>query len=305
MQNRSNDPGLSEKYFSRTKRIINNDGSFNIIRKGAGFSVWDIYQLLINISWIKFIILILGFYFLVNCIYALLYMAAGADSVSGAAAESFLSTFRNFFFFSVQTISTVGYGGMIPKGTAANLIEAFETLTGLLGFALITGLLYGRFSRPTARILYSRKAIIAPYQDITSLQFRVANQRRNALLEMEAKVMMTYVENIDGHSQRKYYDLSLERSYIYFFPLSWTIVHPINSDSPLWNKTVGDLKNLEAEVLILIKGYDDTFSQYVHSRYSYRFDEIKWGARFKPAFYIDDNGDVVFDLQDLHEYDEK
>ncbi|MCU7493594.1 MAG: ion channel [Bacteroidota bacterium] len=300
---KSNDPGLSEKYFSRTKRIINNDGSFNITRVGTGFSLWDIYQFLVNLSWPRFISSVLGFYLLVNCFYALLYFITGIDSVHGARGETIIRTLENLFFFSVQTISTVGYGNMAPMGIYANIIVTFETLTGLLGFALVTGLLYGRFSRPTARILYSSKALISPYQDKTSLQFRIANQRSNALLEVEAKVMVAFVENTNGSSKREYYNLALERSYIYFFPLSWTIVHPIDEESPFWNKTPEDLKNLETEILILIKGYDDIFSQTVHSRFSYRFDEIIWGARFKPAFFIDQNGDVIIDLKNIHNFE--
>ncbi|MGE5621282.1 MAG: ion channel [archaeon] len=303
MQRRSDDPGLSEKFFSRTKRIINNDGSFNIIRRGANFTIWDIYQFLINLSWPRFISVILGCYFLINLVYAMLYFATGIDGVHGARADNPLKTIENLFFFSVQTISTVGYGNMSPRGIPANILVTFETLTGLLVFALVTGLLYGRFSRPTARILYSSKALIAPYNNGTSFQFRIANQRRNALLEVEAKAMAAFVENTNGRSERKYYNLTLERSYIYFFPLSWTIVHPINEDSPFWNKTPDDLKEHEAEILILIRGFDDTFSQYVHSRYSYRFDEIIEGARFKPAFFIDANGDVIINLTDLGEYE--
>lgn len=303
MQKRSEDPGLSEKYFSRTKRIINNDGSFNIIRKGTGFTIRDIYQSLVNLTWPRFIIVILSFYFLLNCLYASLYDLTGANEISGAVETNSLKTFVNLFFFSVQTISTVGYGSFSPHGILANMIVSFETLTGLLGFALITGLLYGRFSRPTARILYSKKALIAPYLDKKSLQFRIANQRRNALLEVEANVLIAFIENNNGKSERRYYDLDLEISFIHFFPLSWTIVHPIDENSPLRNKTIEDLKKLEAEVMILIKGYDDTFSQFVHSRYSYRFDEIIWDAKFKTAFFIDDNGDVIIDLRDIHNYE--
>jgi inward rectifier potassium channel len=305
MQKRVEDPGLSEKYFSRTKRIINNDGSFNIVRKGVGFSVRDIYQFLINLTWPRFIAVVLGFYLFINCIYAGLYLLTGTDGINGVHGNNISPTFTNLFFFSVQTISTVGYGEMVPNGIPANLIVTFETLTGLLGFALVTGLLYGRFSRPTARILYSEKALVAPYMDGTSLQFRIANQRRNALLEVEANVLIAFIEKKDGKSERKYYDLELEISFIHFFPLSWTIVHPINQNSPFWNKTEEDLKSLEAEVMILIKGYDDTFSQFVHSRFSYRFDEIVWNASFKPAFFIDGTGDVIIDLRNIHNYESR
>jgi len=190
----------------------------------------------------------------------------------------------------------VGYGSISPKGTAANILAALEALSGLMGFAIATGLLYGRFSKPTAKIGFSQTMLIAPYQEGTSLQFRVVNQRANILMELEAKVLLMTVEGATGQPTRKYQPLNLERSSVYFFPLTWTVVHPIDPESPLYGKTAEDLALLQAEVLILIKGFDDTFSQTVHTRYSYRYDEIVWGARFTPAFRIDDDGDMVLDV---------
>jgi inward rectifier potassium channel len=308
MQIKSDDPGFGEKYFSQTQRLINKDGSFNIIKKGAGFTPRDIYQYLINVSWPKFFLIVLTFYIALNFIFAMLYFIIGADHINGINSRNFINTYSDLFFFSVQTFTTVGYGGMIPKDFITNIIAAMETLTGLLGFALATGLLYGRFSRPSARIIYSKMALISPFKDKNdknSFQFRIANQRRNTLMEMEAKVMVAFIERTDGQSVKRYYDMKLERSYIYFFPLSWTLVHPIDNESPLFGKGPNELRALEAEILILIKGFDDTFSQVVHSRFSYSYDEIVWGAKFKKTFFIDDNGDFVIDLKNIHDYEKE
>jgi inward rectifier potassium channel len=168
-------------------------------------------------------------------------------------------------------------------------------------FAVMTGLLYGRFSRPSARILFSDRALIAPYQDGTSLQFRITNARSNTLMNLEARVLLMTVSNSGGQLKRDFFDLPLERRKVYFLPLTWTIVHPIDSASPLYRKTAEDLADTSTEVLILIQAFDDSFSQTVHSRYSYRHGEILWGAKFMPAFSVDPKGDLVLDLDRLHE----
>jgi inward rectifier potassium channel len=139
--------------------------------------------------------------------------------------------------------------------------------------------------------------LITPFQEITSLQFRVVNLRHNSLMELEVRPMLMMVENGAGPSKRTYRMLKLERENVLFLPLTWTVVHPIDEESPLWGKTAADLANLQAEVLILVKAYDDTFSQTVLARYSYRHDEIVWGRRFAPAFFVDDEGDLVLEVQ--------
>ena len=168
-------------------------------------------------------------------------------------------------------------------------------------FAVMTGLLYGRFSRPSARILYSDHALIAPYQDGTSLQFRISNARSNTLMNLEARVLLMTVTNDDGELKRNFIDLELERRKVYFLPLTWTIVHPIDSASPFSGKTAEDLAKLSAEILILIQAFDDSFSQTVHSIYSYRASELVWGAKFVPAFSVDPEGDLVLELDRVHE----
>jgi inward rectifier potassium channel len=302
MQRQTIDPGLGEKYFQKTKRIINNDGSFNVTKIGAGFYYRDIYQYLINISWTKFFLIVLSVYISLNFLFAFLYYFIGVEDIAGIASNS-LNNFLDAFFFSAQTLTTVGYGGMSPKGLLINIISAFEAMSGLMCFALITGLLYGRFSRPSARILFSKNAVIAPYRGITSLQFRIANQRHNTLMEIEAKVLLVLIEKNGDQYNRKYFDLKLERNSVYFFPLTWTIVHPIDEESPFYGKSETEIKLFEPEILILIKGFDDTFSQVVHSRYSYTGDEIIWNAKFIRAFNNEENGDIIFKIEDIHKFE--
>jgi inward rectifier potassium channel len=194
-------------------------------------------------------------------------------------------------------LSTVGYGSISPKSLESNIVAALESLVGVLGFAVATGLLFGRVSRPSAKIGFSGKMVVAPYQDIQSLQFRVVNRRRNDLMEIEARVLLMTVEQKDGQAARTYRQLKLEREQVLFLPLTWTIVHPIDSESPMFGLTAEDLERLQAEVMILIKAYDDTFSQTVLARYSYRYDEIGWNQQFAPAFSVDSDGDLVLELQ--------
>jgi len=295
------DPGLTEKYTGELNRAIEKDGSFNVRRSGAGLKNFHFYRFLISISWLQFFLVILSGYILVNAVFACLYLLAGIGNILGADPRTPLSAFLSTFFLSVHTFTTVGYGTIAPNDFWTNLIAAFEALTGLMGLALATGLLYGRFSRPTAKIIFSERAIIAPYHGKTSLQFRIANRRTNTLMEIEAKVLLMKVSGTGNNHRREYHTLSLERPSVYFLPLTWTVVHPIDGQSPLFGKSLDDLSNSQAEILILIKAFDDTFGQFVHSRYSYRFDEIHWGAKFLPAFSVTKEGDMSLELNRLNE----
>ena len=301
MFKQAQDPGLGEKYFRHTKRIINKDGSFNIKRTGGGLSSINAFHYLINISWTKFLLIVFAGFIGVNLFFAILYQLAGIENLTNAAAEDGLQTFLNTFFFSVQTFATVGYGGIHPTGIFSNIISSFESMTGILSFALATGLLYGRFSKPSAKILFSDKAIIAPFKDGKALMFRVANSRDNILMEMEANAMMTSLDKGDGRFTRKYFPLKLEIKFIYFFPLPWTIVHPIDEESPLYGKTAKDLEAMEAELLIMVKGFDDSFSQHVISRSSYKYNEIEWDVKFIRAYTTDETGETIVDLEKVSE----
>jgi len=301
MFKQAQDPGLGEKYFRHTKRIINKDGSFNIKRTGGGLSSINAFHYLINISWTKFLLIVFAGFIGVNLFFAILYQLAGIENLTNAAAEDGLQTFLNTFFFSVQTFATVGYGGIHPTGIFSNIISSFESMTGILSFALATGLLYGRFSKPSAKILFSDKAIIAPFKEGKALMFRVANSRDNILMEMEANAMMTSLDKGDGRFTRKYFPLKLEIKFIYFFPLPWTIVHPIDEESPLYGKTAKDLEEMEAELLIMVKGFDDSFSQHVISRSSYKYNEIEWDVKFIRAYTTDETGETIVDLEKVSE----
>lgn len=301
MFKQAQDPGLGEKYFRHTKRIINKDGSFNIKRTGGGLSSINAFHYLINISWTKFFLIIFAGFISVNLLFAELYQLAGIDNHSNASAGDGVHSFLNTFFFSVQTFATVGYGGIHPIGILSNIISSIESMTGILSFALATGLLYGRFSKPSAKIIFSDKAIVTNFKDGKALMFRVANSRDNILMEMEVNAMITFLDKSNNNFIRKYFPLKFDIRFIYFFPLPWTIVHPIDEDSPLYGKTAEDLEMLEAELLIMIKGFDDSFSQQVIARSSYKYDEIEWDVKFIRAHTTNDSGETIVDLEKIGE----
>jgi inward rectifier potassium channel len=294
MKTESFDPGLTTQFSGDLRRTINPDGSFNVKRSGLKWRDTNPYLMLIDTTWPRFLLVVLLGFLVINMIFAWFYLVIGIENLKGL--ESDMGPFANAFFFSVHTLTTVGYGNVYPQGPWANTISSLEAATGLMVFAIATGLLYGRFSRPSARIIYSKQAIVAPYQDGTSLQFRITNARKNVLINMQARVVLMTVDRSNGELTRSFIDLPLERRSIYFFALTWTVVHPIDSASPLFGKTREDLATLSAELLILIEGFDDTFSQVVHSMYSYRHDEFVWGAKFIPAFKIDPKGDLVVEV---------
>jgi len=301
MQKPSFDPGLTQKFAGPLRRIINRDGSFNVKRKGITWRDFHPYLHLINMRWPGFLATLFLGYVTVNTLFAAAYYQLPPGQLQGVDAPDGLRRFLDVFFFSSHTLTTVGYGNMAPAGLAANIIASFEALLGVLGFAVATGLLFGRVSRPSARIGFSGNMLVSPYQDGTSLQFRVVNRRVNSIIDLEARVLLMTVNRENGEARRSYTLLRLERERVLFLPLTWTVVHPIDGESPLLGKTAEDLDRLQTEVLILIRGHDDTFNQTVIARYSYRHDEIIWGARFAPAFFVDAEGDLVLELPKVGE----
>lgn len=279
-------------------RAINKDGSFNVRRRGFSRLAGSAYLRLVTMTWPRFLLAVLVYYLAVNSLFAAIYQMIGNGTLHASEHDLGLSGFARAFFFSAQTLTTVGYGSLYPFGPAAHVVAALEAAVGLMGFALATGLLFARFSRPSARLVFSERALVSPLRDGgSSLQFRIANERSNVLMEVEAYVMLMTVErNASGVLQRNFVELPLERKKIYFLALTWTIVHPIDESSPLWGRTAADLEKLQAELLILIKGFDDAFSQVVHRRYSYRFDEIEWSARFGTVFDVSPAGHLELDL---------
>ncbi len=290
------DPGLTQQFTGVLRRSINKDGSFNVFRRGGTWRDFHPYLQMLSMSWPRFFATILGGYLLINVLFALAYFALGPGHLQGADGVSEMDRFLNDFFFSTHTLTTVGYGNMVPASLTTNILASLEAIAGLMAVALGTGLLFGRFSRPSAKIGFSEHILMAPYQDQSSLQFRIANLRPNVLMDLEANLVLMTVEGPPGKLKRRFDPLTLERDKIYFLALTWTIVHPLDETSPLFGKTAEDLERLQAEFVVLIKAFDDTFSQVVHTRYSYRYDELKWQAKFQPAFEIDGNGNMILNL---------
>jgi inward rectifier potassium channel len=280
------DLGFGSVISQQRIRLLNRDGTFNVKRQGMYF--WQslsVYHWLLTMEWWKFGVFVLSFYSLCNLFFASLYFwVAGPAGFHGPPDERIGRGFLQAFFISVQIFSTIGFGSITPSGLEANVIVAIESLSGLLAFALITGLLFARFSRPTAKIIFSDYALIAPYRGIRAFEFRITNGRSNQLIEVEAKVIFSRFEQVDGISVRKFYPLALERDKVAFLPLSWTIVHPIDKTSPLYGETQEHMLSESSEFLILLTGIDETFSQTVHSRSSYAADEVVWNAKFSNIF---------------------
>jgi inward rectifier potassium channel len=302
--NPQDDLGLGNKAIKQ--RIINRDGSINIKRKGLPlFSTFDNYNTLITMGWTKFWVIVIGVYLLTNILFASIYVTIGSNNLLGADAQTPYHHFLSAFFFSAQTLSTVGYGHVSPQGIPTNFVAAFESMLGLLAFAIATGLLYGRISRPSAKVEYSDKVLIAPYAPTgRGLMLRLANKRRNVLIDLDLEVIFSYNEEVNGKIIRRFHNLKLERSKVSILTLSWTVVHPIDEESPLYQMTAEDMQANQASLVVLMQAFDDTFSQTVHSRTSYLYNEIVWGAKFVPAFYDDPNGLVTLDVNKISAYTE-
>lgn len=299
------DLGFGNRPLGKDQRMMNADGTSNVKRIGLPlFRSADTYNWLISMSWTKFLTVIVVAYLIVNVLFASIYVSIGIEHLQGADGNSTFDDFFNAFFFSAQTISTVGYGHISPSGFITSCIAAFESMLGLLAFALATGLLYGRFSRPNAKVLYSTNMVIAPYKEITGLMFRLANGRNNQLIEISVQAVFTYNEITDGIKTRRFHPLELERSKIGLLSLSWTVVHPINEHSPLFGIDKAELIEREVEIIILLQAFDDTFSQTVHSRASYLDENIIYNAKFAPIFFHDENGTTTLDLSKLSAIEE-
>ncbi len=284
------------------RRLLNRDGSFNVVRRGLPFyRSLSPYHALLTLSWPRFFLVVVAGYFVANLGFALLYYLCGPHALDGWHTGSAFARFEDAFFFSVQTLATIGYGRMSPNGVLVNLIVTVEALVGLLGFALATGLLFARFSRPTARILFSRTAVVAPFRDGRALMFRVANQRSSQLVEVSATVSLSRLDETPAGPVRRFHELALDRSKVLFLPLHWIVVHPIGETSPLFRMTQDEFRVSGAEILILISAIDETFSQAVHARSSYGADEVLWGARFSEMFLRTDEGLLGVDLRKIHD----
>ncbi|MEP7235265.1 MAG: ion channel [Ignavibacteriota bacterium] len=286
------------------QRLVNPDGSFNVRREGfRQRTLADAYHTLIMLGWWKFFGIILGGFLVVNFIFGTIYYLLGTEHLMGMIGDSASDRFWESFFFSSQTLTTVGYGRMSPVGFADSAIAAIESAIGLLIFALSTSLLWGRFSRPTAKLVYSDHVLVSPYRGGKGVMFRTTNGGRSRLIEIEADVTMARTEMIEGKDQRRFYRLKLELPRISVLPTSWTLVHPINEESPFFGRSVEDVEREQTEVLVMLKAFDETYSQTVYSRTSYKSHQIITGAKFIPMIEDGEDGVIVLDIDKLNAYE--
>jgi inward rectifier potassium channel len=295
------DLGLGGKLSERSRaRLLNRDGTFNVRRNNlSAFHPYNAYNTLLSLPIPRLLGLMAAGYVAANLLFASLYWLAGPGAITGEASTP-LGRFEDCVFFSVQTLATIGYGKLVPATRAANVLVGIEALVGLLGFAILSGLLFARFTRPTARIAFSRNAIIAPYGGGWALMFRLVNLRNHNLTDVHAVVSMARWIDENGTRRRRFDQLALERDAIIFMPLHWVVVHPVNDASPLRGLTPESLAGADPEVVCLISAADETFAQTVHAKTSYDKADIVWGARFGDM-YVSDAERVAIDLTRLHD----
>jgi inward rectifier potassium channel len=285
------------------QRFLNRDGSFNVQRSGLTVvRSLNLYHYLLSMSWSAFLGLVLLLFFVSNLIFGTVYAVLGPAALIDTSGAPFASLFVTGFFFSVQTFATIGYGTIHPVGIVPNLVVTVESYYSLLANALVTGLVFARFARPTAKIVLSTVAVIAPYKDITAFMFRIVNGRNNQLIEVKAQVIAARIKNGDDKIARKFDVLDLERKSVTFFPLTWTIVHPIDENSPLFGLSERDLQNSDAEFLILLTATDETFATTVHQRSSYKPSEVRYGYKFVSIYNEMKTGEPIsIDIRKLSE----
>jgi inward rectifier potassium channel len=284
-------------------RFLNRDGTYNIARsRGKSFPLSDLYHSLLSASWTEFLSVIIGVYLAINLLFAGAYFLSGPEALEGVRRDTFFHHFSDCFFFSVQTLATIGYGRISPMGLGANLLVTIEAFIGLLSLALVTGLFYARFARPTARILFSDVAIIGPHDGAPALVFRLANERLNQIVEAHVTVNLIKDETTaEGEDFRNFYELSLDRDRSPVFNMSWTVVHWIDDRSPLKGLKDKDLREVDAEIAVTLSGLDATMAAPIHARFSYVADDIVWNKRFRDILTSGDDGKIHVDLSHMHE----
>jgi inward rectifier potassium channel len=277
------------------ERLRNGIAETVIVGRSRRFA-GDLYHKLLTARWWQFFVLIVVIYAAVNTAFAGAYLAF-PDSVAGAHPGSFTDA----FFFSVETMATIGYGVMSPRTLPAHVLVTCEALLGMLFVSMATGLMFAKFARPTARIVFSRAVVIGPYDGAPSLMIRMANARANQIVEATARLVLLRNEYTrEGVLMRRFHDLKLTRASSSVFALSWTIFHPLTPDSPLHGLTREQMLEQDFNLMVSVAGLDDTFGQTVHARWQYWADEIVWNARFRDVLSVREDGRRVLDMAHFH-----
>jgi len=285
-------------------RFFNKNGTPDLHKTGIPWlerNSW--YHTLLQMNRWQFLVAIFATYLIINLFFAIVYLLIGIDKLAGMTVETPLEKFGEAFFFSAQTFTTVGYGRLAPTGFMLSFVAATEALIGLLSFAVATGLLYGRFSRPQAFIKFSHHALVSPYKDTIAVMFRMTPYKNNHLTEAEVKVSLAIMVDVDGKMTNRFYPLKLELEKVNAMTLSWTIVHALDEESPFYGLSKDELVTGRAEILVFVKAFDDTFSNTVVARSSYTANEFVFGAKFTPMYHRDENrGKTVLEIDKLDDY---
>lgn len=303
----NNDTGFGSNTNTVGGRFINKDGTFNLRKEGMPFwETFSIYHTMLNLPRWKFAAVIVLFYLGINLVFTLIYVIIGADQFSGMLATTAFQKIKEIYFFSTETFTTVGYGRVNPIGDGANFVASMEAMLGFLSFAMATGLIYGRFSKPRAYLAFSDLALVGPYQDKTAIMFRFASYKDNHVLtNVEVVVTIGFQVQENGNATYKFYTLNLERSRADNLPLNFTVVHPIDEQSPIFGFTWEDMKVADVELYVLVRAFDDVYSNVVLQRTSYTYEEIKFNAKFVPMYRESDDGNTtIMELHKLNEFRE-
>ena len=282
-------------------RIVSNGRNLPPLRLGL-HTTWhsDFYHSTLVVSWWMFLVVGAVFYLALNVLFACLYLLR-----PGTIDHAQPGSFSDAFFFSIQTMATIGYGVLTPSGVYANLVVTAETMVSLVFVAFVTGVTFARFSRPTARVSFSNKVTVAPYNGVPTLTVRLSNSRRSQIIE--ATVTVTLLRNektTEGQMMRRFFDLALSRSHTPVFALTFTVMHPIDESSPLFGETPESLAASQSELLVSVTGLDETMSQTIHARTSYLAEDILFGQRFRDMFAFTEAGRLVIDYEVFHEVEE-
>ncbi|MES2125230.1 MAG: transporter [Gemmatimonadota bacterium] len=301
----SDDLGLGDVVVQRAKgRFLNRDGTPGVRKYGLGRHFWSrLYLRALAAPWVHFFGWTIALILLANGLFAVAFASLGAGSIAGTDAMDIADPFLRALFFSMGIFTGVGTGPMHAVGVTANWLTAFESLAGVLSIVTVIGLMLARMTRPRAQIRYTQSAVIAPYEGGRGWMFRMVNTAPGELFEVKIRVTLTMFGLVDGEMVRDFYPLDLERNSVEFFPLHWTVVHPITADSPLANITPERLREGKAEFLILTTALEDTFSTRVTSRTSYLWDDVRWDAKFASIFVESPDGIVTIDAERLDRMD--
>ena len=301
----NNDTGFGTNPSSYGGRFINKDGSFNLRKDGINIlDRFSMYHTMLEMPRWKFFLAIVVFFVCINIGFTLIYTILGSDHFQGFIATTEWGKIKELYFFSTETFTTVGYGRVNPTSDAANTVASFEAMLGFLSFALATGLIYGRFSRPRAHLIFSQHALISPFQGGTGLMFRMVPYKDgHTMTDVEIRVNCSLQVEENGAPTYKIYSLSLERSRVDSLMMNWTVVHPIDGDSPLKGLTSEDMKNADLEIYVLVRVFDDVSSHTVLERTSYTFEEIYFNAKFLPMYHESEDGrTTILEIDKIHEY---